>query len=81
VEQIAMITRAELEEWILESIRRRGGEASVIEVAKDLWHEHEDDLRGSGDLFYRWQYDMRWVADGLRKAGRLKLSGRKWALA
>ncbi|SDW39046.1 hypothetical protein SAMN05444006_10397 [Allgaiera indica] len=34
----------------------------------------------SGDLFYTWQYDMRWAAQNLRGAGKLVLSGRNWAL-
>jgi hypothetical protein len=43
----------------------------VLEVTKDVWAAHEDDLRASGDLFFTWQYDLRWAAQKLRDAGRL----------
>jgi hypothetical protein len=32
-----------------------------------LWKKHEPELRKSGDLFYTWQYGMRWAATELRK--------------
>jgi hypothetical protein len=75
-----MVNRADLEEWVLASVRERGN-ASVLDVAKDIWAGHAAELESSGDLFYTWQYDMRWAADRLRKAGKLRLAGRKWALA
>ena len=33
------------------------------------WRIDEEELRRSGDLFYRWQYVMRWSATTLRKDG------------
>jgi hypothetical protein len=76
-----MTDRTDLDEWVLDAVRETGGVATVLEVAKAIWAARENDLRNSGDLFYTWQYDMRWAADRLRKAGRLKLLERKWALA
>jgi len=74
-----MATKADLEAWVYNAVKLSGGEASVIEVAKQIWKDHEQELRGSGDLFYSWQYDMRWTAQNLRGAGKLAFSGRKWA--
>jgi hypothetical protein len=71
--------RYDLENWVLASVMSRG-QASVVEVAKDIWKEHRAELESSGDLFFTWQYDMRWAADRLRKAGKLTLDGKKWAL-
>jgi hypothetical protein len=65
---------------VLEAVHGRGGEASVLEVAKDIWTARARDLEASGDLFFTWQYDMRWAADRLRKAGKLRLSGRESGL-
>ena len=31
-----------------------------------VWRDHEPDLRASGDLFFTWQYDIRWAAQRLR---------------
>lgn len=61
-----------LEEWVLEALHRLGGGAHYIIIAKYIWDHHENDLRKSGDLFYRWQYDMRWAAKVLRLQGKLK---------
>ena len=41
-----------------------GGEARVVDVAKHIWAHH----------------DMRWVADKLRKANEMRLSGKRWAV-
>jgi hypothetical protein len=32
-----------------------------------VWEHHEADLRASGDLFYSWQYNLRWGATKLRQ--------------
>lgn len=76
-----MAVKTDLQDWVFDAVEQLGGEASVAEVAKAIWEKHEADLKSSGDLFYTWQYDMRWAAEWLRKQNRLKLSGRKWALA
>ncbi|NGM44687.1 hypothetical protein G5B31_03975 [Rhodobacter sp. SGA-6-6] len=75
-----MATKADLENWVIEAIRATGGEASIVEVAKYIWANFRKELEGSGDLFYTWQYDMRWAAQNLRGATKLTFSGRKWAL-
>ncbi|GHD99999.1 hypothetical protein U879_10235 [Defluviimonas sp. 20V17] len=75
-----MPSKSDLEGWVLDAVRENGGEASVLQVAQSIWRTHEQDLKMSGDLFYTWQYDMRWAAQNLRGAGKLVLSGRNWAL-
>lgn len=64
-------TKQDLQEWVLEAIEAKGGSAEPIEVARQIWQRHEHDLRQSSDLFYPWQYEMRWAAQRLRDAGRL----------
>ena len=73
-----MATKSDLEGWVLKAVQDLGGEATVLDVAKELWQVHEHDLRASGDLFFTWQYDMRWAAQNLRGDGKLALLGRKW---
>jgi hypothetical protein len=63
--------RVDLEEWVCEALRHHGGEASVLDVSKYVWHQHGDQLRFSGNLFYTWQYDIRWAAKKLRDSGKL----------
>ena len=66
-----MLVRSDLKPWVLDALRACGGRASVLEVCKYVWHHHEDDLHQGGDLFFTWQYDIRWAATALRKEGRL----------
>lgn len=70
-----MALKHDLEDWVREALDRRGGEAHFAEVAKEIWREHEADLRASGDLFYTWQYDMRWAATRLRRRGVINSVG------
>ena len=71
-ERTTVATRADLTEWVYEAVRENGGQASLLEVAKAIWSKHEAALRGSGDLFFTWQYDMRWSAQTLRNTGKFK---------
>jgi len=67
-----MATKQDLQDWVQAALKKRGGSAPIVDVAKELWREHEADLRKSGDLFYTWQYDMRWAANRLRGRGLMK---------
>ena len=67
-----MATKHDLIDWTIASIRERGGAAHHIQIAKDIWDAYEDELRRSGDLFYTWQYDLRWAGHALRQRGVLK---------
>ncbi|PZT55628.1 hypothetical protein [Paenibacillus silvae] len=64
--------RKELEKFIVEALESLGGKASIIEVSKYIWENYEHELRLRSDLFYTWQYEIRWAAKGLRDAGRIK---------
>ncbi|WP_217636911.1 hypothetical protein [Dendrosporobacter quercicolus] len=44
----------------------------LIDVCKYVWEHYEKELKASGNLFYTWQYDIRWAATRLRKAGVMK---------
>lgn len=55
-----------LDTWVIEALQAIGGKSTIVEIAKEIWKRHEDDLRASGDLFYTWQYDYRWSGKRLR---------------
>ena len=61
-----------IKHYLLDALIDNEGAASVLVLAKNIWDNHEEDLRGLGDLFYSWQYDMRWAATELRAEGKLK---------
>lgn len=71
-----------LKQWVLDALRASGGQARVPEIARHIWENHETELRHAGDLFYTWQYAMRWAGQVLQKEGRLskKGEGRTWQL-
>jgi len=60
-----------LRNWLLEAMKAHGGNTSIVEVCEYVWENHEKELRSFGDMFFTWQYDIRWIADDLRKEGVL----------
>ena len=67
-----MATKLDLADWLLEALRTNGGGGTIVQLCKHIWEKHESDLRSSGDLFYTWQYDVRWAANELRRTGKMK---------
>lgn len=62
-------TRHDLQEWLVDALEAHGGSATIVQVCEHVWANHEGDLRAAGDLFFTWQYDIRWAATKLRKRG------------
>jgi hypothetical protein len=69
---IPMATKSDLKDWIVEALSVHGGSARIPEVAKHVWENHKAELAKSADLFYTWQYDIRWAADQFRVEHRLQ---------
>ena len=63
-----MATKGDLVDWVHEALKTAGGAANIVYVAKYIWEHHRAELE-ENDLFYTWQYDMRWAATALRKRG------------
>ena len=66
------MTRYELPDILYASLKSMDGSSSIIDVCKYVWKNYHKELQISGDLFYTWQYDIRWAATELRKTGRMK---------
>ena len=66
-----MATKHDLQLWVIDAVTAHGGSATVIDVSKWIWNNRRAELESSGDLFYTWQYDMRWAAHVLRTTGDL----------
>ena len=64
-----LATRHDLQEWLVDALKAHNGAATIVEVCRYVWKHHEQELRSAGDLFYTWQYDIRWAATKLRKKG------------
>jgi len=67
-----MAHREDLRKWLTEALEANNGSASIVEICKYVWEKYENELRRSGDLFYTWQYDIRWAATQLRKKGIIR---------
>ena len=67
-----MLIRQDLSDLVIEAIKANNGQATNVLIAQYIWAKFETELRHSGDLFYTWQYDVRWVITKLRKSGILK---------
>ncbi len=67
------MNREQLIGAVTRALEAAGGRATIVQVAKYIWDTHEDDLKSSGDLFYTWQYEMRWAAQKLRDKGQVSL--------
>jgi len=65
-------TRDDLKRWVVEALRALGGKGRVIDVSREIWTRHEEELRASERLLYTWQYDVRWAAKKLRDEGIMK---------
>jgi hypothetical protein len=76
-----MATKETLQSWVAEALSSLGP-STVTEITKHIWEHHEAELRSSGDLFFTWQYDMRWAGQTLQQKGKLSKSGpgRTWVL-
>ena len=66
------VGKSHLEAWVIEALEDLGGSARLVDVSRKIWERHEQDLRDSGELFFKWQYDVRWAANQLRTSGTLK---------
>ncbi len=65
-----MTNKSDLREWVYDAVVASGGRAKIVDISKHIWATHENELRSAGDLFYTWQYDMRWAAQDLRRIGK-----------
>jgi hypothetical protein len=66
------VIRADLEDAVVDALNALGGTGSIPKVAEQIWIAREVDLRSSGELFFTWQYDIRWAAQRLQDAGKLE---------
>ena len=67
-----MAKKENLREWLIEALEANKGSASIVDVCKYIWVHYEKELRMSGDLFFTWQYDVRWAAAQLRYGGIMR---------
>jgi len=67
-----MATKLDLVDWLIVALKANGGKGTIVQLCMYIWRQHEADLRSSGDLFYTWQYDVRWAANELRRGRKMR---------
>jgi hypothetical protein len=65
------IDRNTMKEWVIEALQELGGSGEIVEICKKVWEKHKEEITAYEDLFYKWQYEIRWAGDILRKEGKL----------
>ncbi|MGE4385740.1 MAG: hypothetical protein AB7E39_07770 [Endomicrobiaceae bacterium] len=71
------MTRQDLPELLYKTIKSLGGSAKMQEIFEKFWEVYYKDLEKSGELFYTWNYDIRWAATKLRNEKRMKPASKK----
>ncbi|WP_152657082.1 hypothetical protein [Oceanobacillus sp. CFH 90083] len=67
-----MMHKDELQCLVKEALESANGSANIVKVSEYIWNHYEKELKESGNLFYTWQYDIRWAANELRRKGIMK---------
>ena len=67
-----MASKKDLHKWLSDALEANNGSARIVRVCEYVWEKYENELRRSGDLFFTWQYDIRWAATRLRKEGIMR---------
>jgi hypothetical protein len=63
--------KEELPELLYLLLIEMGGKAKLIDIFKAFYSKYESQLKKSGDLYYTWNYEIRWAATKLRKENRM----------
>jgi hypothetical protein len=67
-----MARKEDLQGWVVNALKYHGGTGTIVQVSKHVWDHHEKELKDSGNLFYTWQYDLRWAANRLRRQKKMR---------
>ncbi|MDD4815529.1 MAG: hypothetical protein PHQ62_00095 [Clostridia bacterium] len=66
------MTRKDLPDILYNIIHQLGGKPNMMEIFKKFWKEYGSNFTTDDDIFYTWNYDIRWAATQLRKQRKMK---------
>lgn len=69
--------RKDLPDLLYKTIASLGRKAPMMSVFREFWKLYACNLDPSEDMFYTWNYDLRWAATELRKKGKMKPASAK----
>lgn len=67
-----IIKKTDLPDIVIEALKHYNKKSHHIDIAKYIHNNYEHILKMSGDIYYEWQYLIRWAATHLRKSGIMK---------
>ncbi|MCU0104998.1 hypothetical protein N7603_04945 [Acholeplasma vituli] len=70
------LSREDLNRILILLLKELDGSGTIIEICRLFWKKYGHNISQNEDIFYTWQYDIRWSASVLREQGILKLSSR-----
>ncbi|MCL2176555.1 MAG: hypothetical protein FWB72_01180 [Firmicutes bacterium] len=69
--------RKDLPQILYELIKDMGGSGKMMDIFKKFWEQNKNAISDKSDLFYTWNYDIRWAATKLRREKRMKPASRQ----
>jgi len=69
-----IIDRVTMTEWVIEALHELGSKGSILDVCIRVWKNHGKEIIQYEEVFFKWQYEVRWSGDILRKERILKSS-------
>lgn len=67
-----------LKPWLEDVLRDAKKKMTIVEVAREIWRIHENELRKDEALFLTWQYEMRLAAQSLVDEAKIEKSRDGW---
>ena len=82
-DNVNIISKKDLQNIVKETLIILNGKSNITEISKYIWKKYNYKLLMSGDIFYTWQYDIRWSGIVLKKLGIMKKDSKRgiWELS
>jgi len=64
--------KEELVKLLEDALIANGGSGNIVQLCRWVWEHQIQHLSKNDNLFYTWQYDIRWAATKLRRMGIIK---------
>ena len=63
----SIISKDDLPRLLEDVLKEMNGNGYILDISKKFWIKYKDNITPDNNLFYTWQYDIRWAATELRK--------------
>ena len=60
-----------VEPMLIDALKATNKPTLIVDVSKFIWNKYYDELKANDELFFKWQYQLRWAKDHLKSCGIL----------